>query len=179
MKPVVKPLVLPLFAVLVGLSAAATAQQPAAQQQPRPAAARPAQPAAQPQQQLTPAQQAQLQKQNADMTRAAQQVVALVDANRIGEVWDGASTSMKRAVSRDEFIKQVTLDRNRLGKPENRAQAAVSRAQYPAGQRVPQGLYLNVATPTKFANAPQPVRELVSFRLDEDRTWRVSGYSLR
>jgi hypothetical protein len=23
------------------------------------------------------------------------------------------------------------------------------------------------------------VRELVSFRLDEDKTWRVSGYSLR
>jgi uncharacterized protein DUF4019 len=32
---------------------------------------------------------------------------------------------------------------------------------------------------TKFANAPQPVRELVSFHLDNDKTWRVSGYSLR
>ena len=28
-------------------------------------------------------------------------------------------------------------------------------------------------------NMPKPVRELVSFRLDEDRQWRVSGYSLR
>lgn len=178
MKPVVKP----LFVALLAVSAAATAQQPATPQAPRPAA-RPAQaPAASArpaQQALTPAQQAQLQKQNADMTRAAQQVIALVDGNRVGEVWDGASATMKRAVSRDEFVKQVTIDRNRLGKPQGRSAAGVSRAQYPAGQRVPEGLYINIATPTKFANNAQPVRELVSFRLDEDRTWRVSGYSLR
>lgn len=176
MKPVVKP----LFVALLAVSAVAEAQQPAppAAQPARPAQQAPAQ-ARPAQQALTPAQQAQLQKQNADMTRAAQQVMALVDGNKVGEVWDGASATMKRAVPRDEFIKQVTIDRNRLGKPQSRGNAGVSRAQYPAGQRVPQGLYINIATPTRFANAPQPVRELVSFRLDEDRTWRVSGYSLR
>jgi hypothetical protein len=55
----------------------------------------------------------------------------------------------------------------------------VSRSQFPAGAKVPQGLYLNVAVPTTFATSQTPVRELVSFRLDEDKTWRVSGYSLR
>lgn len=128
---------------------------------------------------LTPQQQAALTKQNSDMTKAAQQVIGLVDANRTGEVWDGASTVMKGSVTRDEFVKQLNIERNRLGAAQTRGQAAVTRSQFPAGAQVPQGFYINVATPTKFANAPQPVRELVSFRLDEDKVWRVSGYSLR
>jgi hypothetical protein len=158
----------------IGTASAQQAQpsQPASRPQAQ-AATRPAQP------KLTPQQQAQLAKQNADMTQAALRVMQMVDANRIGEVWDGASPAMKRMVTRDDFVKQVTIDRNRLGKPATRGKAGVSRSQFPAGAKVPQGLYLNVAVPTKFANAPQPVRELVSFRLDEDKTWRVSGYSLR
>ncbi|HJR72901.1 MAG TPA: DUF4019 domain-containing protein [Luteimonas sp.] len=171
-------------ALLACASASVMAQQsqPArapAQQTARPAAqTQPARPAAQ-QPQLTPEQRAALAKQDADMTRGAQQVIALVDANRIGEVWDGASPTMKRLVSKDEFVKQVTIDRNRLGAPAGRGQAGVSRSQFAAGGQVPAGLYINVSFPTKFAKAPQQVRELVSFHLDDDKTWRVSGYSLR
>ena len=164
---------------LLAFAGAAIAQQP--QQQPARTAApaaRPAQPAQQAPA-LTPQQRAALTKQDADMTQAAGQVVKMVDTNRIGEVWDGASPIMKRLVTKDEFIKQVTIDRNKLGAAGARGQAVVSRSQFAAGGQVPAGLYINVNFPTKFAKAPQPVRELVSFRLDEDKTWRVSGYSLR
>jgi len=174
-----------LATALLAASTGAAAQQtapvrvasptPATQQQP---AARSAAQNSQ-QQQLTPQQQAALAQQDAEMTKAAQQVMQMVDGNRTGEIWDGASAAMKRAVTRDEFIKQINTDRNRLGAPAGRGQSNISRAQYPAGAQVPQGLYINVATPTKFANTAQQVRELVSFRLDEDKTWRVSGYSLR
>ena len=51
--------------------------------------------------------------------------------------------------------------------------------QYSAGAAVPEGLYINVSFPTRFANSAQPVRELVSFRFDEDQVWRLAGYSLR
>lgn len=178
-----------LVAALLAASATAAAQQqstpagaatasPATQQQPaQPGASAQAQNPQQ--QQLTPQQQAALAQQDAEMTKAAQQVMQMVDGNRIGDVWDGASAAMKRVVTRDAFIKQITTDRNRLGSPAGRGQANISRAQYPAGAQVPQGLYINIATPTKFANSAQQVRELVSFRLDEDKTWRVSGYSLR
>src|SRR3546814_12462672 len=50
-------------------------QQQATQQQARPA-----------QQQLTPQQQAQLAKQNSDMSKAALQVMQMVDANQIGQI---------------------------------------------------------------------------------------------
>lgn len=169
-----------LAASLLACVGTAAAQQPQAQPA-RPAAApaaRPAQPA-QAQPTLTPQQRAALAKQDVDTTQAATQVLGLVDANRIAEVWEGASPTMKRLVTKDDFIKQVTIDRNRLGAPASRGKAVVSRSQFNAGGQVPAGLYINVNFPTKFAKAPQPVRELVSFRLDEDKVWRVSGYSLR
>ena len=166
-----------LISTLAGLAfcAGAFAQQPAARpaQAAQPAAEQPAM------EQLTAEQRAALAKQDADMTQAALQVMQLVDANRIGEVWDGASAAMKQVVSRDEFVKQVTIDRNRMGAVASRTNPDVSRSLFRPGQQVPEGLYINVRAATKFANQAQPVRELVSFRLDEDRVWRVSGYSLR
>jgi uncharacterized protein DUF4019 len=172
-----------LSAALLACIGTASAQQaqpsrPAQQPAARPAAAQ--QPAARPAQQaLTPQQQAQLAKQNADMSKAALQVMQMVDANQIGQVYDTASATMKRMVTRDDFVKQITIDRNRLGKVSARGNPAVSRSQFPAGAAVPAGFYLNVAVPTTFAKSQTPVRELVSFRLDEDKTWRLSGYSLR
>lgn len=154
-------------ALLVAVASAANAQQPAAQ------------PAAAAQQQLTPEQQAQVARQDAEMGAAALQVMQMIDGNRAGEVWDGASATMKSSVTRDEFVRQLNIDRNRLGAPTQRDQPVVSRSQFSAGEAVPEGIYINVASPTTFASQPQPVRELVSFRFDEDRTWRVSGYSVR
>lgn len=139
------------------------------------------QPAAQPQEQvqLTPEQQAQLVRQDAEMTNAAQQVVQLIDGNRIGEVWDLSTNVVKQMLPRESFVQQVSSDRARLGAPTERGQAVVTRTQFREGGEVPAGLYINIAFPTRFANNAEPVRELVSFRLDEDQVWRVSGYSLR
>lgn len=155
------------LAACVGVAAA---QQPAAQAQ------QPAQPQ---QQQLTPEQQQQLARQDAELANAAQQVVQMIDANRVGDVWDLSTDVVKRMVPRESFVQQVTADRARLGAPAERGQPVVTRTQFREGGEVPAGLYINIAFPTRFANTSEPVRELVSFRLDEDQIWRVSGYSLR
>ncbi|HYG05837.1 MAG TPA: DUF4019 domain-containing protein [Stenotrophomonas sp.] len=174
-----------VFAITLGLCGAsgiAAAQQqatPARTPAPvtRPAAPptgspQPAQPA------LTPAQQAQLAKQNAEMIQAAQKVLQMVDSGQLTQLWDGASVVAKRAVTRDNFATQIAAQRKRLGALAGRGTAAVTRVRYNAGAAVPAGLYVNVSFPSRFANAPQPVRELVSFRLDEDQVWRLAGYSL-
>ena len=122
---------------------------------------------------------ARLAAQDAQIVAAARQVLSLVDGGRIGEVWEGASPAMKRVVPKGEFVRQLALDRRRLGVVVSRADPAVGRERYAAGGRVPQGAYLNVAFPTRFARTEGAIRELVSFRLDEDRVWRVSGYSVR
>lgn len=103
----------------------------------------------------------------------------MIDANRVGDVWDLSTDVVKRMVPRESFVQQVTADRARLGAPSERGQPVVTRTQFQEGGEVPAGLYINIAFPTRFANTPEPVRELVSFRLDEDQVWRVSGYSLR
>lgn len=144
-----------------------------------PLAAQQAAPAPAQQQQLTPEQQAQVARQDAEISKAAASVVQLVDTGKTGEVWDGASAVAKGAVKRDDFVGQIGADRQKLGAPSERKQMAVTRAAYAAGGQVPAGNYLNVVYATKFANAAEPVRELVSFHLDEDNTWRVSGYSVR
>lgn len=159
-----------LVSLLLAFAGAASAQQPA-----QPARA----PAQNQQQQLTPEQKAQVARQDAEMTSAAARVVQMVDQNKAAEVWAGASPVAKGVVAVDEFVKQIALDRQKLGALTERKQLAVTRAVYPAGGQVPAGNYVNVVYASKFANAQQPVRELVSFHLDNDKVWRVSGYSLR
>ncbi|UYB53710.1 DUF4019 domain-containing protein [Xanthomonas sp. AM6] len=139
------------------------APQPAAQ---KPAASRSAAPAA----------PGPLSKQDAQMAQAGLRAAQLVDAGRSGELWDGASAVAKKAVTREVFVRQVEAARARLGALLGRGVASVARVQYAAGSQVPPGVYVNVSFPSRFANAPQPVRELVSLRLDEDKTWRLVGY---
>ena len=160
-------------AMLVFSTASASAQQ-AAEPTSAPAAKPPLK-----QRQLTPEQQVQVTRQNARMSKAAAQVIQLVDENRIAEVWDGASAVAKSVSGKSNFVAQIAADRQKLGAPTERKQVGVTRAAYAAGGQVPAGNYINVVYATRFANAPKPVRELVSFHLDNDKTWRVSGYSLR
>ena len=171
-----KTSLLVLLTVSLMFNGAVFAQQ--AVQPARAPATVPAPAAAQP---LTPAQQAQIAKQDADMAGAAAQVVQLVDQNRTGEVWDGASVVAKTVVTKQAFVQQIAADRKTLGTPIERKQVGVSRNYYEANnpQGLPAGLYITVAYATKFVNTPQPVREIVSFHADDDKTWRVSGYSLR
>ncbi|KMM75467.1 hypothetical protein ACP93_11090 [Xanthomonas sp. NCPPB 1128] len=117
-----------------------------------------------------------LAKQDAQMAQAGLRAAQLVDAGRTGELWDGVSVVAKKAVTRAVFVREIDAARARLGALLGRGVASVARVQYAAGSQVPPGTYVNISFPSRFANAPQPVRELVSLRLDEDKTWRLVGY---
>lgn len=145
----------------------------------RPAASAPAAPAAPARPALTPQQQAQVQKQDAEMAAAGLKVAQLVDTNRAAEAWKGASAIARKSVTEQAFVSQLAADRTRLGALQSRGTPVVTRVKYAPGATVPEGLYINVSFPTRFANNAQPVRELVSFRLDEDKVWRLAGYSVR
>jgi hypothetical protein len=168
---------LPLTVLAQAPAPATPAPAPARPAPASPAAAKPATAGAPA---LTAAQQAQVQKQDAEMgAAAAVKAAQLVDANRAGELWDGASAVARRAVPKAAFVSQLTTERTRLGALAGRGQPTITRVKYSAGAAVPEGLYINVSFPTRFANSAQPVRELVSFRFDEDQVWRLAGYSLR
>ena len=164
-----KSLLLPLL--LLGVTSVAFAQTP------KTAAARTTtQATAAPQ--LTPEQKAQLEKQNAQMAQASLEVASMVDQNKIGEVWDGASSIAKQANTRADFISRISADRAQLGAPTSRKLIAITRTQSKGG-KVPAGNYVNVNYATTFAKAKQPVRELISYHLDADNSWRVTGYTVR
>lgn len=140
-----------------------------AQQAAQPAAAR---------QQLTPQQQAQFEGQNKQMAEAGIAVAQMIDKGQIGEVWDGASPVAKQTTSRKDFVQQVGSDRSQLGTPGQRKLLDIGRSLSQGGQ-LPAGYYVNVSYATQFSKAKQPVRELISFHLDADKTWRLAGYTVR
>jgi len=169
------PLLLSLLLPAVALAQTPPPATPA----PAPARPAPSAPAAPARPALTPQQQAQVQKQDAEMAAAGLKVAQLVDTQRAAEAWKGASAIARRSVTEQAFVAQLDADRKRLGALQSRGQPVVTRVKYAPGATVPEGLYINVSFPTRFANSAQPVRELVSFRLDEDRVWRLAGYSVR
>lgn len=139
------------------------------------------QPASTPQQpatrQLTPEQRAAIQKQNQVLVQYAESIVAMIDNGQTGQVWDQASDVAKHVVTRDQFVKAIGADRARLGKMTSRKVAAVTRSVSRGGQ-LPAGTYVNVNFATQFGQNAKPIRELVSFHLDSDKKWRLSGYTV-
>lgn len=153
-------------ALLIGAAGIASAQtQPAAT---------PQQPAAP---QLTPEQRAAIQKQNEVLVKYAESILAMIDNGQTGQVWDEASDVAKKSVSRDQFVKTTDADRAKLGKVGSRKVAAVTRSVSKGG-KLPAGTYVNVNFATQFGSDAKPVRELISFHLDSDKKWRLSGYTV-
>ncbi|MBN8736838.1 MAG: DUF4019 domain-containing protein [Xanthomonadales bacterium] len=142
-----------------------------AQETPAPA---PQQPAAR---QLTPEQRAAIQKQNQVLEKYAESIIAMIDNGQIGQVWDEASEVAKHSVGRDQFVKTIEGERSKLGKVGSRKLTTINRSLSKGG-KLPEGMYVNVNYATQFANQPKPIRELVSFHLDGDKKWRLSGYTV-
>ena len=107
-------LLLSLLPLTVLAQAPAPATPAPAPARPAPASPAAAKPATAGSPALTAAQQAQVQKQDAEMGAAAVKAAQLVDANRAGELWDGASAVARRAVPKAAFVSQLAAERTRL-----------------------------------------------------------------
>lgn len=115
-----------------------------------------------------------------NMVRGGLQVVQMVDQGKVGELWDGATPAAKKRVTRSDFIQQVGQSRSPLGVAQQRTWVAINRQVVANEDADLAGQYVNVEYETRFANAAnRVVREMTSFRLDRDGSWRLSGYVLR
>lgn len=108
---------------------------------------------------------------------AGLRVAAAVDAGQAAQLWDEASVVTKKTLSREAFVAGIGKSRQPLGKAPNRSWLSVRR-QSGDGSALPPGLYASIEFLAEFAGKP-PVRELVSFRLDEDGSWRFAGYAVQ
>jgi hypothetical protein len=115
-----------------------------------------------------------------DMVRGGMQAIQMIDQGKAGELWDGATPAARKRVTRADFMGQVAKSRAPFGLPQQRTWVAVNRQVVADADADTAGQYVSVEYETRFANKPDTtLRELVSFHLDRDRTWRFSGYVLR
>ena len=115
-------------------------------------------------------------KQTQAMTAAALQVLNLIDQGKSSEIWEGLSPAIKPLVSRDSFTQHIRSNQSNFGAASKRASLSAYRSDADGQSNAPKGTYYSVVFLTNFAKGQG--RELVSFRLDNDQTWRVAGYSL-
>ncbi|SFP10941.1 Protein of unknown function [Variovorax sp. OK605] len=115
-----------------------------------------------------------------DMVRGGMQAIQMIDQDRTGELWDGATPATRKRMPRADFIDKVARSRAPLGSPQMRTWVAVNRQVVADSDTDTAGQYVSIEYETRFAHKPDStLRELVSFHLDRDRTWRFSGYVLR
>lgn len=115
-----------------------------------------------------------------NMVRGGLQAIQMVDQGKVGDLWDGAAPATKKRVARPEFVRQVEASRSPLGAAQQRTWISVNRQMVANEDPDLAGQYVSVEYETRFANAPNRVaREMTSFRLEPNGTWRLSGYVLR
>lgn len=112
-----------------------------------------------------------------NVVQAAVAIAQMIDGGRIAEVWDGSSPISQKQVDRKKFVDTITAQRKPLGAPTARHWVAVTRNVVQNNPSVPNGLYVSARFETHFANN-RVASELFSFRFDDDKTWRLSGYSI-
>lgn len=162
-----RPLLCILLVGALGASGAANARDTPTPQ----AATRPTAP------QLTPEQIAAIKKQNQVLVNYAAEIANMIDRGQVAQVWEASSPVAKKAVAQAQFVKATEADRAQLGTVTSRKVQEITRG-VSNGSKLPAGYYVNISFSTQFSKYPKPVRELVSFHLDQDRTWRLSGYTV-
>jgi D-alanyl-D-alanine carboxypeptidase len=100
--------------------------------------------------------------------KRALQWLALVDAGKLPESWDGLFSELKNKYSRSSWPKAIKPLLAQAGTLKNRRLRSVMLLE--AGK-------VNIDFDSSFTKAPT-VRETITFKLETDGEWRVSSYSI-
>ena len=114
-------------------------------------------------------------KEEAALT-AAENWLALVDAENYAASWQDAAAYFKRAVSEDQWTQSMTAFRRHLGKVLSRTLSSHNYTKALPG--APDGEYVVIQYRTSFERKAASI-ETVTPMLDTDGVWRVSGYYIK
>ena len=121
----------------------------------------------QPQSAATPTQPAPVSQTQAEVTRAARDWLALVDAGRWEESWRGTGAQFRALNSVEAWTRASEEMRRQVGAMQSRTDLSVESVPVPpAGAEV-------VKFRTRFANRPDAVETVTLAR--EDGAWKVVG----
>jgi hypothetical protein len=110
-----------------------------------------------------------------ELLKDADQVFQQLDAAHYAALWLDAAPFVKARVPRDEFVGQLLQARQSVGAVSHRGWASITRIRYNRVQGVPDGLYANVDF-ASILTSGRTVFEMLSFRLDDDGQWHLTGY---
>ncbi len=107
---------------------------------------------------------------------AAKSWLALIDAAKYGESWDGAAALFKGALPRAQWESAAKAAREPLGKLGERKLKSATFAHSLPG--VPDGEYVVIQFDTRFANKAAAIETITPMH-EKDGSWKVSGYYIR
>ncbi|MCC8397591.1 DUF4019 domain-containing protein [Paraburkholderia sp. MMS20-SJTR3] len=108
----------------------------------------------------------------------ANRVLQQLDAGQYNALWQDAAPFMREKMSAQQFAGSLRQARQTVGAVSERGWAAVTRIRYTQVTGVPDGLYANVDFATTLADG-HTLFEMVSFQLESDGQWRLTGYAPR
>jgi hypothetical protein len=110
-----------------------------------------------------------------ELVRDATSTLQLIDDAHFDIVWDGAAPFVKAKIEKGRFVTDTQRVRQLLGTVTKRGWTSVTRVQFTGDQNVPNGMYANVDFFTTLASG-RTVFERLSFRLETDGHWHLTGY---
>jgi len=110
-----------------------------------------------------------------ELVRNANNTLQLIDEAHFDIVWDGAAPFVKAKIEKGRFVTDTQRARQLLGTVTKRGWTSVTRVQYTGDQNIPNGMYANVDFFTTLASG-STVFERLSFRLETDGHWHLTGY---
>jgi hypothetical protein len=110
-----------------------------------------------------------------ELLESATGVLKEIDAGHYTAVWNSAALFVKADIPRDEFVTTIRRARVSLGAIDHRGWSSVVRIQYEHATHIPNGLYANVDFSTMLGDG-RIIYELLSFKLESDGLWHLTGY---
>ncbi|VWC36122.1 membrane protein [Burkholderia lata] len=110
-----------------------------------------------------------------ELLNDANMVFRQLDAGQFADVWTNAADFVKARVKQDQFASEMRRARQLVGTVQHRGWAQVTRIQFNKGEKLPDGLYANVDFATTLTTGAK-MYEKLSFRLDGDGHWHLTGY---
>jgi hypothetical protein len=111
------------------------------------------------------------------LLRQSNSVLRQIDLRDTASAWENASAVMRESTKKDEFVARVENDRAGLNSISSRLWQTMNRITYGNGnaQRIPAGDYININY-LALDDKGQLLQELISFRFEDEKQWRMTGY---
>ena len=112
----------------------------------------------------------------ANALAAAEAWLTLVDSGQYAESWDEAAQYFKGAVPKDKWLQTMNAARTPFGK--NTSRKLKSKHYKTSLPGAPDGEYVVIKFKSSFEKKKSAI-ETITPMLDNDGTWRISGYYMQ